>query len=296
MADWLISANLAVYDVIGWWEETNEPVDAWTLSRPAPRVAIGDRFALWIGGPAAGVYATGTISKPSAPTTRTADRYWLRPPPDPVYELRLSTDLYLFDQPIYRRDLLVDPRFADALVVRMPRARNPIPLTPVQWSAIAARLPSPAARSRARRRPSTSLGAVVVTERPLGTKVEEAEYQTTQATKTQRYREARLLKAYERNLGYPLVERAAKLPTGERIVADAYDRRQHRLIEAKATTSRANVRMAIGQLLDYRRHVAQGAALAVLLPDPPNADLLALLRSHRIEVIAMHGRRFRSIR
>jgi hypothetical protein len=43
--------------------------------------------------------------------------------------------------------------------------------------------------------------------------------------------------------------------------------------------------MAIGQLYDYQRHLAPGANLAVLLPELPSTDLLALLRQLDIAVL-----------
>jgi hypothetical protein len=233
--------------------------------------------------------------RPPSPTGRAGGGYWRRPPADRLWEVPLATEFYLFDRPIYKRDLAADPDFADALVVKMPRTRNPIPLTRQQWGAVATRLPRGAARSRARKRPSASAGDVVVTERPLGTKVQEATYQTAEAQRKQQYSEFRLVKAYEEFLRYPLFLRGATLPSGERIAADAYDRVEHRLIEAKASASRPNIRMATGQLLDYVRHIAPGAALAVLLPEVPTADLLDLLHSQRIDVIAPHGKKFRTV-
>jgi len=76
------------------------------------------------------------------------------------------------------------------------------------------------------------------------------------------------------------------------LVCDAVDTTQDRLIEAKSSASRQNVRMAIGQLLDYRRHLARGSSLAVLLPTKPSDDLLDLLRSVKITTIAEAGRKF----
>lgn len=43
--------------------------------------------------------------------------------------------------------------------------------------------------------------------------------------------------------------------------------------------------MAIGQLMDYRRHVAPKSRLAVLVPQQPSDDLLDLLKSLKIGVI-----------
>jgi hypothetical protein len=53
------------------------------------------------------------------------------------------------------------------------------------------------------------------------------------------------------------------------------------LYEAKAHADRMSVRLALGQILDYSRYV-KGILLAVLLPEPPTADLVELLESHNV--------------
>ncbi|THV31314.1 hypothetical protein [Glycomyces paridis] len=58
------------------------------------------------------------------------------------------------------------------------------------------------------------------------------------------------------------------------------------LYEAKAGADRDSIRMAIGQLLDYRRHLDPvPSALAVLLPEAPSADLRDLLDEVGIAVV-----------
>lgn len=59
--------------------------------------------------------------------------------------------------------------------------------------------------------------------------------------------------------------------------ADLLVRDLNVLVEAKATDARHAVRMAIGQLYDYRRFEATAPGLAVLLPREPVRDLAALL-------------------
>ncbi|MFJ9088731.1 hypothetical protein ACIRL3_40615 [Streptomyces sp. NPDC102384] len=69
---------------------------------------------------------------------------------------------------------------------------------------------------------------------------------------------------------------------------DLYDATDNVLYEAKGLTTRNNVRTAIGQLLDYRRHikdVPDGMRLAVLLPDEPTPDVRALLESLGIALV-----------
>ncbi|MFE6597210.1 hypothetical protein ACFU9O_02455 [Streptomyces albidoflavus] len=65
---------------------------------------------------------------------------------------------------------------------------------------------------------------------------------------------------------------------------DLYDETDNVLYEIKGNSGRDAVRYAIGQLLDYRRHIeAEGAQLAILLPEKPEADLASL-----IEAAGMH--------
>ena len=171
---------------------------------------------------------------------------------------------------------------------------NPINLTDNEWSVIQRHLPRGIALKLVP--PSEhGTGDVVVTERPLGAAVEEGvDVPVSVTERTRKYREAKLVRDYEKWLGRSLVIRTAALPTGERLVVDAYDPETWRLIEAKASTSRQAIRMAIGQLLDYRRHVQPDAAhLAILLPDPPSPDIIDLLRSLEMEALVRHGKGFR---
>lgn len=72
---------------------------------------------------------------------------------------------------------------------------------------------------------------------------------------------------------------AINLP-GERtrLLTDVYDHRDRVLYEAKALAGRADLRMAVGQLYDYRRHIdVDDLRCSVLLPRRPSADLRDLL-------------------
>lgn len=81
-------------------------------------------------------------------------------------------------------------------------------------------------------------------------------------------------------------------PAGETdgIYCDLYDKTRSNLIEAKATATRFAMRMAVGQLLDYRRYMAASPNLAVLAPARPSADLEALLGSVGIAAVWRYGR------
>ncbi|MER6325901.1 hypothetical protein [Streptomyces coelicoflavus] len=71
------------------------------------------------------------------------------------------------------------------------------------------------------------------------------------------------------------------------LTPDLYDATDHALYEAKGQTTRANVRMAIGQLADYRRHIPnkQGLRVAVLLPKEPTADVRDLLAEEGVSLV-----------
>jgi len=77
---------------------------------------------------------------------------------------------------------------------------------------------------------------------------------------------------------------------------DVYVTDQAHLIEAKGSTSRGDIRMAIGQLFDYKQLTRKAgkriSRLAVLLPTRPAGDMEALLTSLKIGVIWKNGRSF----
>jgi hypothetical protein len=65
------------------------------------------------------------------------------------------------------------------------------------------------------------------------------------------------------------------------------------LIEAKSSCRRESIRMAIGQLLDYRRYEKTKPELALLLPSSPTRDIQDLLASLNIVSIWPHKSDFR---
>ena len=61
-----------------------------------------------------------------------------------------------------------------------------------------------------------------------------------------------------------------------------YDKTRNNLIEAKGTGARGEIRMALGQIFDYRRFIAPTPTCAILLPSAPRADIAALLASVQV--------------
>jgi len=86
----------------------------------------------------------------------------------------------------------------------------------------------------------------------------------------------------------PELVRLRLWPRGEAqpLYTDLYDRTEHRIIEAKGTTTREALRMAVGQLLDYQTLVGRGARLSVLLPQMPRPNLVDYLAACRVDIIA----------
>lgn len=104
-------------------------------------------------------------------------------------------------------------------------------------------------------------------------------------------REQKLVLALEAHLvalGHE-VSRQRLLPPGELrpIITDLFDVTTRTLVEAKGSVERNAVRMAIGQLCDYRRFFAAGELehVAALFPTEPRADLADLLVEQNIVVI-----------
>jgi hypothetical protein len=84
-----------------------------------------------------------------------------------------------------------------------------------------------------------------------------------------------------------VVTRHELLPSGGSppLYSDLFNKSRRQLIEAKAGTSRGDVRMAIGQLADYERFIPRLSGCAVLLGAKPRYDLLKLLRKQGIAAI-----------
>jgi hypothetical protein len=71
-----------------------------------------------------------------------------------------------------------------------------------------------------------------------------------------------------------------------KLFVDLFDLTHWRLIEAKVTTNREAIRMAIGQLRDYKRfYHGRHPSLAVLLPCRPSPSRIKLLTDNRIAAI-----------
>ncbi|MEU4675332.1 EVE domain-containing protein [Amycolatopsis sp. NPDC023774] len=284
---WVLQCNPKKWDVWSWWENREEPVTTWSVAQHLNDLRTGDRFALWISGAHPGVHAVGTVT--SEPyQTEDFDEYWAEQP-----ELRHVVDVrfdrFLFDHPLTKQELASDPAFANARITRMAYAANPTLLEPAEWAVI---------ERRADRRGRSSIAApteAVVTSRPVGSIPEKTTAAGRPGTRVVDFPEAKLLKRYMDFVGRARYCLSALLPTGERLVCDLFDSETNTLIEAKASNTRESVRMALGQLLDYRHHLAPDATLARLLPARPAPSIVDVLHSHQVKVIYEDEGSFRTL-
>jgi hypothetical protein len=117
--------------------------------------------------------------------------------------------------------------------------------------------------------------------------------QTTARTLMAKRIEADLLERYRCWLKRQ--DRKLSLAKYGQLQCDGYEVGSRNLIEAKASTSREHVRMAVGQLLDY---AFQGRAKfgnpnqAILLPERPKQDIEQWLNDLNISVIWRQGKSF----
>ena len=105
-------------------------------------------------------------------------------------------------------------------------------------------------------------------------------------------REASLVLRYKAHLekqGHEVGSRRIKVPgLTAALELDLFDVTDGELVEAKGESTRANIRYALGQVLDYRRYV-QPESCAVLLPSRPSDDLVQLLVENGVSCIHEHG-------
>ncbi|RPK74474.1 hypothetical protein [Streptomyces sp. ADI95-17] len=77
------------------------------------------------------------------------------------------------------------------------------------------------------------------------------------------------------------------------LLTDLYDSTENVLYEVKGRSRRIDVRMAVAQLLDYRRHIgAPGLRTAILIPTEPEADVRDYVESLGIALVVKNGDHF----
>lgn len=128
-----------------------------------------------------------------------------------------------------------------------------------------------------------------------------SEYESSPSNGGTRTRtEADLVQGYADHMtsaGHEVTGRHYRVPAESRVLrADLLVRDLNTLVEAKAAVSRTAIRLAIGQLYDYRRFEDTAPDLAVLLPEPPTSDMLQLLDDLNIGCVWPSGSGFSDTR
>jgi hypothetical protein len=126
--------------------------------------------------------------------------------------------------------------------------------------------------------------------------IEGYEVISAQGVRRARRREAQLVHDFQTFLeaqGDTIKRKELRPPgTTHALHNDIFNKTRNQLIEAKASRTRGDIRMAIGQLADYARFVKGSPRQAVLLQAKPHPDLLHLLRSQGIGTIWRSGETF----
>jgi hypothetical protein len=109
-------------------------------------------------------------------------------------------------------------------------------------------------------------------------------------------REASLALAFRDHVTHQghIVTRLMIRPEGEAkpIFSDLYVAATGLIVEVKGSVERCSIRMALGQLLDYRRFVPNPRC-AILLPERPRQDLVALIHSAGVSLFWPEAGQFR---
>lgn len=138
VAGWLIKSSRAPAEIAPDWApgEQRELTRCVRRSYRLELVAPGQPVVLWVSGRAApGVHAVGTVTGPP--------REPLDAGPGDDDRPALPVRLTRLDEPVDRADLLHDPRFRDAEVLRMPAGSNPSWLTAAQLATVLERAGRP---------------------------------------------------------------------------------------------------------------------------------------------------------
>jgi hypothetical protein len=106
-------------------------------------------------------------------------------------------------------------------------------------------------------------------------------------------REANLVQRYAdwlKRQGHEAKQRRIMLPDHvAALKTDLFNVAANELVEAKGSASRGDIRMALGQILDYSEH-ARARRRAVLLPTRPAQDMIDLLVKYGISCIFENGK------
>lgn len=140
---WLLKANPAVWDVEAHLDQ-DPTIDRWRLARTyrAELVEPGDWCGLWLTGPRGGLLAVGTvIARPHQDLGDAADPLWLDRAARDQERPYLPLDLDALPAPFPRAVFRSHPVLRHMEVLQVPRAPNPVVVTPEELAELALLLP-----------------------------------------------------------------------------------------------------------------------------------------------------------
>jgi len=136
-----------------------------------------------------------------------------------------------------------------------------------------------------------------ITKKPLDKSDGELPYdyevRTEKQVRAARRKEKELLDDYKRWLEKQ-GRKLSRLQIGQ-MQCDAWEEERQNLIEAKGTINRQDIRMAVGQLLDYAHQIRKdlrNPGKAILLPEKPDQNDAGWVESSGIKIAWRSGRRF----
>lgn len=176
----------------------------------------------------------------------------------------------------------------DASVALAVKANHWLNLTPEEWRAAYEGIPPDVVPHAPPPEPPPGNAPPIASEVEVEAHNTES-YEVSGNTRTAVRREQPLVLAYKAwmmDRGSEIVRFRFRPPnTPAHLFNDLYDKTRNNLTEGKADASRPSIRMAIGQLMDYRRFAPEGARLAVLTQRRPHRDLEDLLATLGISCI-----------
>lgn len=134
---WIFQANPQKYHIRTSLKVEHE--ELWNLNQHAREVIAGDKVVIWICGPAAGIYALGTvrttpITQSDSPTGLT---YWIATDEGerPKARVWVRYDRVLLERPLLKVYLQADPALWNLSIIRAPRGTNFV-VSESEWQAL----------------------------------------------------------------------------------------------------------------------------------------------------------------
>jgi hypothetical protein len=296
-----IIANPDSYDI----EEAVQTLETDTWGLPSGEVEVGDRIVVWKAkgsGEHRGVVAFAEVIEPVAERDPQpgSEPFYLGDPKEFTRRRFLMSYEVPNGLPLWFGDNDEVDAVLGALSVSRSQGNKLYKVTPEQWSALRD-LAGESPKATTVRTATASSAKATGPQKPVLRKVsvepsrqESYAVSAPRVTKREaRRRESLLVDEFvswaSAAKGWECVAYEYRLADGTRLKCDVFVEEENLLIEAKADSSRESIRMAVGQLMDYRRFHGEGVRLAVLVPEEPAADIVRFLETTSTDVVFRDG-------